>query len=230
MEPNRIKNARLSFACDQNWDGMNDHADGKFCSACDKKVYNLTDKNVDYFMKIMRENNNNVCGRFSNEQLINSPEPVNGHSSVWKKWSVAAMVFVGLGSLMTKVNAQQGRMGKVAVKANANSCAQTDQVSHTLGIVIMPGDPVDQAFYDYVTKYAKIPASAQGRLVVTFNLKKDGTIDHLAANTHLSSAVREEVLRLIKRAPIAKLVQKEELKRRAMSHTLYFTFEKGTML
>lgn len=230
MEPNRIKNARLSFACDQNWDGMDDHTDGKFCSACDKKVYDLTDKNVAYFMKIMQENNNNVCGRFSNEQLISSPASVAQHSSVWKKWAAAVVVFVGLGSLMTKANAQQDRMGKVRVKANANSCEQTNQTSHTLGIMMPPSDPVDQAFYDYVSKYAKIPTSAQGRLVVTFNLKKDGTIDHLAANTHLSNGVREEVLKLIKRAPIAKLVQKDELKRRAMSHTLYFTFEKGTML
>ncbi|MBB5438566.1 hypothetical protein HDC92_002242 [Pedobacter sp. AK017] len=230
MEPDKIIKARLSFACDQNWEAMSDQADGKICSACDKKVYDLTDKNVAYFMKIMQDNDNNVCGRFSNDQLIVGPEPVIGHSSFWKKWWTAAMVFVGLVSLMSKANAQQAKMGKVAVKDNANSCQQTDQMSHTLGIVVMPNDPIDQALYNYVNNYAKVPPSAHGRLVVTFNVKKNGVIDHLAANTHLSKAVRAEILRVIKRAPIAKLVQKDQLKHTAISHTLYFTFEKGTIV
>lgn len=230
MEENRITNARLSFACNQDWNRMTEQSEGKFCSACEKKVYDLTDKNAAYFVKIMQENNNNVCGRFSNSQLTDNAESVPGRSSIWKKWSVAAMVFVGLGSLMTKANAQQGKMGKVAIKDSSNSCETTDQMSHTLGMVVMPEYHVDQAIYDYVAKYAKIPASVKGKLIVTFSLKKNGSIENLAASNHLSKAVRDEVLRVIRQVPASKLISKDEPKQTAGSHTLYFTFEKGKML
>lgn len=230
MEENRITNAQLSFACNQDWNSMTEQAEGKFCSACEKKVYDLTDKNAAYFIKIMQENNNNVCGRFSNDQLISNTESVPVQRSIWKKWSVAAMVFVGLGSLMTKANAQQGKMGKVAIKDSSNSCETTDQMSHTLGIVVMPEYQADREIYDYVAKHAKIPTSAQGKLIVTFNLRKNGSIEHLAASNHLSKAVRDEVLRVIRQVPVSKLISKDKLPQTADSHTLYFTFEKGKML
>jgi hypothetical protein len=37
----KIKNARLSFACDQNWNNMKPDTDGRFCNSCQKKVYDL---------------------------------------------------------------------------------------------------------------------------------------------------------------------------------------------
>jgi hypothetical protein len=127
-------------------------------------------------------------------------------------------------------HAQQGKMGKVAIKDSSNSCETTDQMSHTLGMVVMPEYHVDRAIYDYVAKYAKIPASAKGKLIVTFNLKKNGSIENLAASNHLSKAIRDEVLRVIRQVPVSKLISKDELKQTPDSHTLYFTFEKGKML
>ena len=51
----QIRNARLSFTCDQNWEGMKPDGEGRFCSGCQKKVYDLRDKNAAYFIKIMQE-------------------------------------------------------------------------------------------------------------------------------------------------------------------------------
>lgn len=228
MEENKITNAQLNFTCHQDWDNMKDQSHGnRYCSSCEKVVYDLTDKNVAYFIQLMQENNNNVCGRFSTDQLTAGLLPEE--NSRWKKWIIAAMVFVGMGSLMTKASAQESKLGRV-LKPSPDCQKTVEQQPVLMGKIAIIHDPVDDVLYDYLIKNCKIPATAQGRLIVTFNLKQDGTIDHLAVNDHLPRTVSDEVLRVIRKAPIARLVKKEVLKQSARLHTLHLTFEKGKML
>ncbi|WP_146186466.1 hypothetical protein [Pedobacter sp. HMWF019] len=228
MEENKITNAQLNFTCHQDWNSMKDQGDGKrHCSSCEKMVYDLTDKNVAYFIQIMQENNNNVCGRFSTDQLKADRLPKK--NSLWKKWVIAAMVFVGLGSLMTKASAQESKLGKV-LKPNPDCQRTVEQQPVLMGKIAIIHDPVDDVLYDYLIKNCKVPASAQGRLILTFNLKQDGTIDRLAVNDHLPKTVSDEVLKVIRKAPIARMVKKEVLKQSARPHTLHLTFERGKML
>lgn len=228
MEENKITNAQLNFTCHQDWNSMKDMSDGnRYCGSCEKMVYDLTDKNVAYFIQIMQENDNNVCGRFSRDQLKAGPLPEE--NSLWKKWVIAAMVFVGLGSLMTKANAQESKLGRV-LKPSQNCQKTVEQQPALMGEIAIIHDPVDDVLYDYLSKNCKIPISAQGRLIVTFNLKQDGTIDRLAVNDHLSRTISDEVLKVIKQAPITRLVKKDVLKQSARLHTLHLTFERGKML
>ena len=50
----KINDARLSFICNQDWNSMEPAAEGRFCNSGQKKVYDLTDKNVAYFINIMQ--------------------------------------------------------------------------------------------------------------------------------------------------------------------------------
>jgi len=228
MEENKITNAQLNFICHQDWNSMKDQIDGnRYCSSCKKIVYDLTDKNAAYFIQIMQENNNNVCGRFSTDQL--EPDPLPEENSRWKKWVIAAMFFVGMGSLMTKVNAQESKLGRI-LKPNPDCQKAAEQQPVLMGKIAVIHDPVDDVLYNYLIKNCKVPTSAQGRLIVTFNLKQDGTIDRLAVNDHLPNTVSDEVLKVIRKAPIARMVKKEVLKQSARQHTLHLTFEKGKML
>ena len=142
---------------------------------------------------------------------------------------IAAMVFVGLGSLMTKANAQESKLGRV-LKPSQNCQKTVEQQPALMGEIAIIHDPVDDVLYDYLSKNCKIPTSAQGRLIVTFNLKQDGTIDRLAVNDHLSRTISDEVLKVIKQAPITRLVKKDVLKQSARLHTLHLTFERGKIL
>ena len=95
----KINDARLSFICNQDWNNMEPDVEGRFCNSCQKKVYNLNDKNVAYFIEIMQENKASFCGRFSRDQVV-APLPV--YQARWKRWLVTAMVFAGIGAIGQK--------------------------------------------------------------------------------------------------------------------------------
>src|SRR6202012_5630564 len=87
-----IGNIRLKFACNADWDSM-EYVDGiKHCDHCQKKVYDFTDAKPNEFLKILAENNNNVCGRFRIEQMT----PSHIVLPAWKKWISAALVLIGV--------------------------------------------------------------------------------------------------------------------------------------
>jgi hypothetical protein len=64
-----IKNIKLSFTCSENWDAMPQANGGRHCDKCQKKVHDFTKSKADEFRKVLAENNYNVCGRFSLEQM-----------------------------------------------------------------------------------------------------------------------------------------------------------------
>src|ERR1700748_2997907 len=102
MEDN-IKNIRLKFNCPADWNAMETVDGGKFCDHCQKKVHDFTDTKQDIFLKILAENEGNVCGRYRLEQTT---QQININSPTWKKWLSAAMLIVGINIFNNKVVAQ----------------------------------------------------------------------------------------------------------------------------
>lgn len=193
----KINNAKLSFTCNQDWNSMKSEDDGRFCDTCKKKVYDMTDKNAAYFIKIMQENSDKVCGRFSNEQLASS-ESVN--KPYWKRWGVATMVFLGIGTVGQKANAQI-KLGEVVVPKRVDSICNNDR-SFIMGKVAMiPKSDELKILHEYLARKCKAPTSTNGWLVASFVVKKDGSLTNLATSDQLSKAVREEVLKTLKKAP-----------------------------
>ena len=109
----KIKTA-LSFTCNQNWDAMESMNDGKFCTTCQKKVYDLSDKNVAYFRLLLKENNNNICGKFNHEQIL-KPK-ISLSRKYWSKYVMAALIFVGFESCNKEVNKEEKLLGVIASK------------------------------------------------------------------------------------------------------------------
>ncbi|HKG08062.1 MAG TPA: hypothetical protein VKB19_16480 [Pedobacter sp.] len=129
----QISNARLKFKCNQDWNSMSSNKDGRFCTSCQKTVFDLTDKNTAYFVKIMLENNNNVCGRFTTAQTT-SPSSVNKPLR-WKNWLIAAMATIGISACSKGSNAQTTKLGKVAPKVIEDNC----EIQSILGMVMPAG-------------------------------------------------------------------------------------------
>lgn len=216
---NRIKDARLSFTCHQNWDTMKSNEEGRFCDTCEKKVYDLTDKSVAYFMQILHENNNSVCGRFTKDQMSKST-PVN--NSYWKKWTITAMVFLGFGATAQKTNAQEAVQDKTLLKTTEPSC---DSNSFTLGMIIPPLDHEEmRSLYKYLIKNCNVPVSTNGRLIASFKLSADGRFTNIAISEQLDGSARAEVERLLKAAPKWK---KKDL---GYIHSISITFKDGKIL
>ncbi|RQO70229.1 hypothetical protein DBR43_19565 [Pedobacter sp. KBW06] len=215
----RINGASLSFKCEEKWEEMKAEGDGRFCSVCQKKVYDLTDKKTAYFIQLMQENNNNVCGRFTSDQLVPAaptPQPV------WKRWAIAAMVFIGFGAAGQKANAQEELMGKVVKKV-----AEPDQEKFAvLGFVAprLVEDAELVSLHEYLVLNCKVPESINGRLIASFRVSKDGSLNHIGLTEQLPKAVRDEVLRAIKASP------KWKKQSHASGQTLQLTFKRGQIV
>lgn len=55
--------------CGQDWSLMRDNYAGKFCSVCEKSVIDFTKLSDDEVLKVLKQNNFEACGRFSEKQL-----------------------------------------------------------------------------------------------------------------------------------------------------------------
>jgi len=83
--------------CHENWDGMIQVAKGRFCSSCQKQVFDFTKASDRTIAEAFRQNEN-LCGRFLasqlNRELIN-PKQKN---SFWIAAATAFVTFTGLGT------------------------------------------------------------------------------------------------------------------------------------
>ncbi|MGJ8684556.1 MAG: hypothetical protein ACSHWW_08030 [Nonlabens sp.] len=71
-----MRKIEFTHKCSENWDGMKPHAQGKFCSQCDKSVVDFTDKTAQEISNLMSKHKNNLCARMTSEQLkMIYPEP-----------------------------------------------------------------------------------------------------------------------------------------------------------
>jgi len=215
----KISNASLTFTCTQDWDAMTIETDGRLCSTCQKKVYDLSDKNVEYFISIMQENNNKVCGRFTTDQLLSSSPAAK---SIWKRLAVAAMVFIGFNVSTQKANAQEKLMGKVAPK----SVEPDFEKYPVMGEIAIIPSPEIVSLHSYLAQTVKLPSSVNGNLAVSFSVNRLGEFFKLTTGEQQSQQVRLEVLKALKKAP------KWTKKRYDVKHSfsLWLTIKKGKVL
>jgi hypothetical protein len=169
----RINNARLSFACDQDWNNMQPDTDGRFCNGCQKKVYDLRDKNVAYFIKIMAENNGNVCGYFSSDQMM-PPAPI--YKPSWKTWFMAVMVFIGLSTMGQKASAQNViTLGMAAPRVVDPDC----EIRTLTGVVLSVPDLSDKdkkELQKYMRRNCHFHKLVNRVFVFSFNIDKNGDV------------------------------------------------------
>ncbi|WP_158825131.1 energy transducer TonB [Mucilaginibacter lacusdianchii] len=115
--PEEIKNVQLKFSCTENWNAMSDAAGGRYCDKCQKKVYDFTDSKADEFQRILAENNYNVCGRFTKQQMAAQPVVL----PFWKKWLSAAMVLIGINITSCQSDSSQTLVGDTVATPPADS-------------------------------------------------------------------------------------------------------------
>jgi hypothetical protein len=70
----------------------------------------------------------------------------------------------------------------------------------------------------------KVPESINGRLIVSFSVKKDGSFSYLGLTEQLPKPVRDEVLRALNASP------KWQKQHHASVQTLYLTFKHGKIM
>ena len=127
------KNIQIKVAdpCGQNWEGMKEVKDGRYCASCQKTVVDFTTMSDRELLSWLAGAGKNVCGRLSPDQVNRDLLPVRERKAGWK----GAWNFL-LASLLVAVRVQaQPKMGKVAI-------SQTDK-RMTLATVDSAGPSTD---------------------------------------------------------------------------------------
>ena len=125
-----MKKLHLSIPepCHEDWNGMKLVEKGRFCSSCEKQVFDFT-RATDLQIIETYNKNNSICGRFLPSQLDRELFYPKKKKSVW-----LATVFFGIISLWdTKISAQENPKTE-----------QTDVKNITVGKVANPTENQDE--------------------------------------------------------------------------------------
>ncbi len=173
-----------------------EYVDGvKHCDHCQKKVYDFTDAKPNEFLKILAENNNNVCGRFKQEQIATSHIVL----PAWKKWVSAALVLIGINVFNNETQAQGLKIKTVSQDSTKKDL--TDVTGFFLQVEPHPHGGL-KAFQEFLSNNLRYTAKMKsGKVFATFTVNKDGSVTDIRIVKGLSKLNDDEVVRVLKLSP-----------------------------
>lgn len=171
---------------------------GRFCNRCRKDVYDLSNKNTAYFIKILQENNQSICGKFSPQQLL----PKRSFSPYWKKLISTAMLFIGLGTFSERLKAQD----KSTTQSKPKNHSNDERITETLGMITMAREPEfpggKEGLKKFIIKNFNIPShTPNGTMVTKFIIQKNGSLTDIQILKGITVETAAEIIRVLKCSP-----------------------------
>ena len=100
MENLTFKDLYIPKPCHQDWDKMDAAGKDKFCQACQKKVYDFTDKTEEELNALFSLHKGAICGSFYedqiNQNLLHLQNYRNSGSLSWRRALASFVTLVGL--------------------------------------------------------------------------------------------------------------------------------------
>lgn len=189
----QITGIQLAFPCTQRWEDMTVCDKGRFCSGCQKTVFDFTDKTQDFFNHILRQNNEQVCGRFSLNQL-------KTQHNLQKAALIAGVL------LTTEMNAQNNPLPQSSLSSHTDSIRQNEKEAVFIGIIVEPQAEFRggmRVLYKFITDNMTYPHGqecVQGTVYVSFVVNTDGSLKDFKIKKGFKNlpTYNEEALRVVK--------------------------------
>lgn len=192
-----IQNIKLSFSCKENWNNMSLCEQGKVCQACNKKVYDFTNKTHDDFKKVMLKNNGKLCGRFRKKQTIVPKAKIS-----FNKFIVSLLLTIGLSSISKLINAQVSGCDhpehdhEIDIDTEIGDDLVLGMVMETMPVYKYGGD---KGLYEFVQKNIIFPEdSLDGKVYLSFVVDTSGKVIDPVILKSLSPEADSESLRVVK--------------------------------
>lgn len=118
---------KIADPCHEDWNNMTPAEKGKFCGACSKEVIDFTNKSPNRIYNYLdKHRGQNICGRFSKEQL--NVSFTNSRPPVWKFG--AYMAAIGLSALTYQTGQTQDTKKPPAIQQRDSNRADINSVSN----------------------------------------------------------------------------------------------------
>ena len=144
-----IENVQLRFDCPQDWDSMTVCGNNRYCTVCQKIVYDFTDKSQADYEAMLRQHNGKLCGRFQATQM-------KPRSALAKAVALVALSLVSTEGIAQQLDAVSRVLQEKTV--------QRDTSDFFIGVVCEPqpefiGGP--SAMFRYLSEHFCYPESAR---------------------------------------------------------------------
>lgn len=98
----RAYTIQIKDPCSEDWSKMSETERGRFCQKCSKNVIDFTSSSDQQILKTIKNGNDQVCGRFRNDQLNNTItyQPIKNKS--YKFRAMISMFLLGFSTNILK--------------------------------------------------------------------------------------------------------------------------------
>ena len=181
-----IENIELSFVCSQNWDNMTICGNGRFCSVCQKTVYDFTDKSQKEYQDIVQKHDGQICGRVRKAQMTPS---VN-----WAK--IAALAALSLAG--TNMGCSKNEITPLMQHESAK-----EDVSF-FGMIVLPQPEFiggQKAMFEFLGKNLEYPnkcGSYSGTVYIGFEVAANGDLSNIVVRRGFHPDFEAEAVRVVK--------------------------------
>jgi TonB family protein len=187
----QITDIQLAFPCTQQWENMTVCDNGRFCSGCQKAVFDFTSKNQEDYALLYAKHNGQLCGRFTLNQLKTS-------NSLGK-----AALFAGM-LLSTELDAQTDSVS-ISPIIPIDTIKPSIHEEVFIGIILEPQPEFEGGFvalYKFISENLRYPDQncVAGTVYVGFIVDTDGNLKNIEVKRGLANLPQygEEAVRVIK--------------------------------
>lgn len=115
-----FKNLSIKNPCTkENWDLMTETEQGKFCSSCQKKVYDFTDWETPDIINFIENSPLKICGKLKNTQISELTKPDIFQFNYWKPLA-ASFLMLTIIPFYGKTNATESKIAPIGKSLTLN--------------------------------------------------------------------------------------------------------------
>lgn len=217
-----IEGIILKFHCDENLDKMPECSSGKYCTKCSKNVIDFRKSDRIYLLKALNENSE-VCGIFSKEQINLVPKISEYKLNVFKRYAIGVLVYFGINTFNKEALAQNNSQDTSKNTNNKNEYAVFGGVSE----VLPEYKGGNQALAKFIKNNINYPGDAkEGKVFLSFIIDTLGKVTSPKIVRSLNQVADKEALRIVKLLTFYPGIQNGKPKSYEYTLPIFFNTEK----
>lgn len=153
--------------CNENWNNMTATEKGKFCGSCQKNVIDFTRFSDREVVKYYNQNNA-VCGRFSEHQINRTLIIPKEKKSIWTVIAASILAFLGLGNQFAEAQ-ETAKIEQTEKELKKNTQKKQNSKKYYGKITELNDQPLESVFVKNLNNQKITKTDIEGKFVIEAN-------------------------------------------------------------